>query len=111
MSKKLLPCPFCGGAAEFERKGNARHSCIVVCTDCGARHESGDAEWNSGSSWNRRASGTRAVTEEMVERGCVALATEDENTWERLDETVRDAYRTTLRNILTAALRTERPRE
>ena len=49
----LKPCPFCGGNAEFEREGNSRHSCIVVCTYCGARHESGDT-LDSGSSWNRR---------------------------------------------------------
>jgi len=50
----LKPCPFCGGEAEFERKGTGRQSCIVRCTDCGASHESGDT-WDSGSSWNQRA--------------------------------------------------------
>ena len=50
----LLPCPFCGGAAEFEREGTPRQSCIVVCSDCGARHESSDQDAHSGSSWNRR---------------------------------------------------------
>ena len=50
----LLPCPFCGYAAEFERKGTSRVSCIVVCTNCGARHESSDVGDASGSSWNTR---------------------------------------------------------
>jgi Lar family restriction alleviation protein len=52
----LAPCPFCGGAAEFERRGTGRQSCIVVCGDCGARHESGDSGDRCGSSWNRRES-------------------------------------------------------
>lgn len=59
---ELKPCPFCGGEAEFERMGDRRQSCIVVCTDCGGRHESGDEGERSGDSWNRRATppiGTR----------------------------------------------------
>jgi Lar family restriction alleviation protein len=60
----LLPCPFCGHKAEFEREGTARHSCIVACTSCGARHESGDT-WNSGASWNRRVP---ALNVEVVRR-------------------------------------------
>ena len=50
----LLPCPFCGGEAEYERIGTLRYSTIVVCTDCGARHESGDAGEIAGVSWNNR---------------------------------------------------------
>lgn len=49
----LLPCPFCGGAAEFERRGTGRQSCIVACTDCGCRLETGET-WNSGRQWNTR---------------------------------------------------------
>ena len=48
----LKPCPFCGGAAEFERIGTGRRSCIVVCTDCGCRLETGET-WDSGTAWNR----------------------------------------------------------
>lgn len=51
---QLLPCPFCGSEAIFERRGTARQSCIVVCTNCGCRHESGDEEGWNGSSWNDR---------------------------------------------------------
>ena len=55
----LLPCPFCGGEAEFERKGTPRHSTIVRCTDCSAFHECGE-EWDHGRSWNTRAALSRA---------------------------------------------------
>lgn len=51
---ELLPCPFCGGDAEFERMGDRRQSCIVACTDCGCRHESSDEHENNGASWNSR---------------------------------------------------------
>jgi Lar family restriction alleviation protein len=50
----LAPCPFCGGAAGFERMGNRRQSCIVVCGNCGARQESADEDDHNGSSWNER---------------------------------------------------------
>jgi len=53
----LLGCPFCGGEAEVERKGSARASMIIACTNCGGRMESGDVygltkpeSW----AWNRR---------------------------------------------------------
>lgn len=51
----LLPCPFCGGEAEYERVGTPKVSCIVVCTQCGARHESSDQDWYNGKAWNQRA--------------------------------------------------------
>lgn len=50
----LLPCPFCGGEAEFVRRGTSRQSCIVNCTECGARHESADEGDSSGRTWNMR---------------------------------------------------------
>lgn len=54
---QLLPCPFCGhDTPEFERTGTSRQSCIVICGDCGARHESSDEYQRSGQSWNTRAS-------------------------------------------------------
>lgn len=54
--RELLPCPFCGhDSPEFERMGTSRQSCIVICGNCGARHESGDEYLRSGSSWNTRA--------------------------------------------------------
>lgn len=52
---KLKPCPFCGGEAEFERLGTNRQSCIVCCTNCGARLESNET-FSSGESWNTRVS-------------------------------------------------------
>lgn len=48
----LKPCPFCGGEPEIERTGTARQSCIVACTECGARRESG--EIGAGRDWNMR---------------------------------------------------------
>jgi len=54
MSEALKPCPFCGGKAEFERKGTARYSTIISCTNCGARLETG-AEWAHEREWNERA--------------------------------------------------------
>ena len=51
---KLLPCPFCGGEAEFERVGTPRQSCIVACTDCGGRLETSEEGGACGSQWNDR---------------------------------------------------------
>lgn len=70
---ELLPCPFCGGAAEridIEDGDNAGGSCIS-CTVCQA---SGNVEFefkeNFVSNWNRRALATRspspAVPEEEI---------------------------------------------
>lgn len=53
-NNELLPCPFCGGQASFERRGTPRQSCIVVCGWCGCRHESGDEGAKCGESWNTR---------------------------------------------------------
>ena len=50
----LLPCPFCGAGARFERLGTPRQSTIVACDECGCRLESGE-EWGHGSTWNTRA--------------------------------------------------------
>lgn len=60
----LLPCPFCGNESpSFERLGTHRQSCIVICGNCGARHESGDEDEKCGSSWNCRASMLRPIPE------------------------------------------------
>jgi Lar family restriction alleviation protein len=53
-TRELLPCPFCGGEAQFDRRGTERYSTIVSCTNCGVIHESGDSGARVGSSWNRR---------------------------------------------------------
>lgn len=67
---ELLPCPFCGGEAEFEREGTSRRSCIVRCRNCGARHESSDEGKRSGRSWNTLAAppsqGTTSNAEEEI---------------------------------------------
>lgn len=38
----LLPCPFCGGTPEVVQEGTPRHSCIIVCSECGCEVESGE---------------------------------------------------------------------
>ena len=70
----LLPCPFCGGKAEFERMGTSRQSCIVVCDSCGARLESSDEYQRSGSRWNDRAAlaSAQAQQEPPVAHGVFA---------------------------------------
>lgn len=55
----LLPCPFCGHEEPtFERVGTPRQSCIVICGNCGCRHESSDEGARSGTQWNTRADAT-----------------------------------------------------
>lgn len=50
----LLPCPLCEGEAEFERMGTGRVSCIIACTDCGLKLETGESGAMCGRSWNSR---------------------------------------------------------
>lgn len=52
----LAHCPFCGGAAYFERFGTPRASCVVACEDCGASLETNETPPFCGSAWNRRVS-------------------------------------------------------
>lgn len=51
----LLPCPFCGRSAAFERLGTPRQSCIIVCEWCGCRLETNEVGAACGSQWNRRS--------------------------------------------------------
>ena len=53
----LLPCPFCGAAAEIVQRGTACQRMIVACSKCGAKIESGDVVGLSPPDelrWNRR---------------------------------------------------------
>lgn len=50
---ELLPCPFCGGEAEFEWIGTTRYSVIVTCADCGCSLENGET-FKHGTAWNTR---------------------------------------------------------
>ncbi len=50
---ELKSCPFCGGEAEFKRKGTGRYSNQVACTNCGADLEDG-ATFNHEDAWNER---------------------------------------------------------
>lgn len=49
----LLPCPFCGGKAGYERMGTARQSCIISCDSCACTLETGEV-WSCGQRWNTR---------------------------------------------------------
>ncbi len=49
----LKPCPFCGGKASIERKGDRRMSTIYSCDWCGCSLETGE-EWDHGKAWNIR---------------------------------------------------------
>ncbi|MFZ5674264.1 MAG: hypothetical protein ACOZAM_14985 [Pseudomonadota bacterium] len=57
LREALLPCPFCGEAAQIERIGDRSKSTIYSCTYCMCRLETGE-EWNHGAGWNKRAAVT-----------------------------------------------------
>jgi Lar family restriction alleviation protein len=50
---ELLPCPFCGGKAEF-RSGSSTTP-YIRCKECGGRTKSSRNRENLISVWNRRA--------------------------------------------------------
>lgn len=50
---KLLPCPFCGGKAEF-RSGSSTTP-YIRCRECGGRTKSSRNRANLIAAWNRRA--------------------------------------------------------
>ena len=50
---KLLPCPFCGGKAEF-RSGSSTTP-YIRCRECGGRTKSSRNRANLITAWNRRA--------------------------------------------------------
>lgn len=64
MSDKLLPCPFCGGDAEF----NDTSSTWVRCEDCGAETQCQIEKLDAAKLWNRRA----VAPDEAVNEGMVA---------------------------------------
>ena len=51
---KLLPCPFCGGKAEF-RSGSSTTP-YIRCKECGGRTKSSRNRANLIAAWNRRVS-------------------------------------------------------
>lgn len=58
MTTKLKPCPFCGGKALLDRKGNAKVSMVIICEDCGCTLESGDVfglTKTENLAWNQRS--------------------------------------------------------
>jgi len=56
--EELLPCPFCGGKAEYWRIGSQRQSCIIICSDCACTLETGEI-WTCGQKWNTRHAAAR----------------------------------------------------
>lgn len=74
-NEQLKPCPFCGGDAEITSQGDHRKSHIVSCTNCGCDHESGDRDFYSNSSWNRRDVKSQwiSVDERLPEDGQIVL--------------------------------------
>lgn len=52
MNVELLPCPFCGGKAEYEEDWDANYSNRVACTECPATVQVKRGDF---SRWNRRA--------------------------------------------------------
>ena len=51
-SSELLPCPFCGGKAEF-RSGSSTTP-YIRCRECGGRTKSSRNRANLIAAWNRR---------------------------------------------------------
>lgn len=113
----LLPCPFCGNAAQIvniEEGENAGGSC-VECTHCQA---SSNVEFefkeNFVNNWNRRVRNGEAdvervaVTDEMVERAYVVYRESIDNASDpnvqRLNEWMEATTRAGLRAAITAAL-------
>lgn len=69
MSEKLLPCPFCGGEAQFvpaptdeENETLVLGPAMVNCTRCDA-HMLGQFDEESIEGWNRRAPEGRELLE------------------------------------------------
>jgi Lar family restriction alleviation protein len=52
LTDQLLPCPFCGGEAEFRDTS----STWVRCEDCGAEIQCQIEKKDAARLWNRRAS-------------------------------------------------------
>lgn len=61
--EELMPCPFCGGSARYERMGTARHTCIIACNTCGCKLETGEI-WSAGEGWNKRHAHAPSAGEE-----------------------------------------------
>lgn len=61
----LESCPFCGGAARIERRGDFRCSTIYSCTNCGCRLETCE-ERDHGEEWNRRAAPSETLREALT---------------------------------------------
>jgi predicted RNA-binding Zn-ribbon protein involved in translation (DUF1610 family) len=92
--ERLSACPFCGGEAEIERKGTARASMIVACTDCGARVESGDVYGLTHPeryAWNRRAQAPTPEAGGFVEAGWIITYSDGSAAFAFTDEEAEDA--------------------
>jgi hypothetical protein len=77
---KLKPCPFCGSEAEIKRRGTARQSMQITCTNCGCELESGDVVGltrSDGLAWNRRHPHDALVAERDELRKALERAARD----------------------------------
>lgn len=71
MSEKLLPCPFCGGEAEYHVECEM---VTVRCSICGATTSGWwDEPEEAIAEWNRRADGWISVEERLPEHSNVVL--------------------------------------
>lgn len=53
----LLPCPFCGGAAELDPSDDSERHWFVWCTTCGCGTDTSVDPAESVQEWNRRVAG------------------------------------------------------
>ena len=102
MTEQLKPCPFCAGPAEII---DAVNEAWAHCLDerCNGSGPMRPAPSRAIVAWNRRATPAPVVeiSEEMVERACIALA---EGDWALYGPEYQDVSRRVMRAALVAAI-------
>jgi len=105
----LLPCPFCGGEAAFERKGDRRRSEIVSCLDCGCLLET-NRTFDHGRDWNTRADLVQSQIDAAVAAAFDNLASKFP-TWRAVAKAIRAETNTDALAARDARVRAEALRE